>query len=690
MDKTRVRPRSPARVVSMVMVCIAMLLGGCSPREGDAAKGSTRPPVAESAHLVHIERQGRADPRASARGLQNLYAGQTPGTLDALEILALRGAMLGLTHQTDEAAQVIAQLQAWPNARYSALAKASARYVRARVLMGANRLGDALKEMQALDEAVLPQAPLLLRAQMLRTHARLMDATGNTEGSIALYLRALTELERTGHPWANALCRADLSIAYLHAQQPDQAASVIDEAMRLAESDPDPMTLNSVHTARSIVYSALGKSVQAEVSSQQAVHFARVAGANRELALGLANEADMYLRRGDFGRALRVSEEALPLARSAELRIAEIVALANIGLAKISMGLLVEGKASVEQAIELDRKQGAVSSVGDSYNELGVYLERAGDTAGAVDAYHRARRIFDESLKQEDRKTILELQERFDSEQRARAIGLLERDKTIAAEKLRKDTLQMRLWAVLAACFVVFSGLLFMLYKRVRKTNAALAMSNELLKVQGEMDPLTGLANRRHFQHAIKRLSVDGKLHGTVFLIDIDHFKRINDRYGHAAGDTVLVEVSHRLRQAVRAEDLVVRWGGEEFLIVIESRDADVVQALAQRLLDLIAAPGIVHAGQAIAVTASIGFACLPLLPKQLSVGWERAINLVDTVMYLAKAHGRNRAYGVSSIEVDSEEALDELAQSLDAAWREGRVGLSALQGPQVVGGADQ
>ena len=146
----------------------------------------------------------------------------------------------------------------------------------------------------------------------------------------------------------------------------------------------------------------------------------------------------------------------------------------------------------------------------------------------------------------------------------------------------------------------------------------------------------------------------------------------------------MLVEVAQRLRQAVRAEDLVVRWGGEEFLILIESIAFDTVQLLAQRLLDLIGATGVSHADQCIRFSASIGFASFPLAPNELAVGWERAISLVDMVMYLAKAHGRNRAYGVTGVNVQDEAALDDLAQGMDAAWRAGHVSLTALQGPQL------
>jgi diguanylate cyclase (GGDEF)-like protein len=216
----------------------------------------------------------------------------------------------------------------------------------------------------------------------------------------------------------------------------------------------------------------------------------------------------------------------------------------------------------------------------------------------------------------------------------------------------------------------------------VRRSNRALESSNRLLLVQSERDPLTGLPNRRHFRAAIDRLAADGKLAGTVFLIDIDHFKRINDRHGHAAGDSVLTEVARRLRETLREQDLIVRWGGEEFLVIVRALPPDQVEALARRMLGAMApAPVRTEAG-IVEVTGSIGFATFPIEPTRLAVSWERAINLVDTAMYLAKAHGRNRAYGVRLLHARDEGKLDEITRSLETAWREGQVALTLLQGP--------
>ena len=201
-------------------------------------------------------------------------------------------------------------------------------------------------------------------------------------------------------------------------------------------------------------------------------------------------------------------------------------------------------------------------------------------------------------------------------------------------------------------------GVVLIGVQRVRQTNRQLAHSNALLTPPGRDRPA-----HRPGQPAppaggdAPAAAADGSFAGTVFLADLDHFKRVNDRHGHAAGDAVLVEVAQRLRSMLRDADLIVRWGGEEFLVIVRALDADAVQALAQRMLDVIGGTPCTHEGKPIAITVSIGYATFPIEPGLLSVSWERAIGLVDTAMYLAKAHGRNRAYGVRMLRAQDESA---------------------------------
>jgi diguanylate cyclase (GGDEF)-like protein len=254
--------------------------------------------------------------------------------------------------------------------------------------------------------------------------------------------------------------------------------------------------------------------------------------------------------------------------------------------------------------------------------------------------------------------------------------------------ELTRQSLQQRLWMAGLLAGVLLLTLVGLLLRRMHSSNAQLQNSNAQLKVASERDPLTGLANRRHLLAVMGQPAAAGGsegFDGSMMLIDIDHFKRINDTHGHATGDAVLVEVARRLRAALRENDLVVRWGGEEFLVVLRDTAPDEVEALAQRLLAAIGREPVALERGSLNVTASIGFATFPLQPRRLQLGWERAIDLVDTAMYLAKAHGRNRAYGVRALEPE-DGAAQGTAQpnQLEAAWRNGRAELAHLSGPET------
>ncbi len=177
-------------------------------------------------------------------------------------------------------------------------------------------------------------------------------------------------------------------------------------------------------------------------------------------------------------------------------------------------------------------------------------------------------------------------------------------------------------------------------------------------------DTLTGLRNRRYLKlfldlpgslPALPDLHAERR-HQTApeqmvfFLFDLDHFKQINDHYGHEAGDAVLVEIAQRMRRMLRANDAAMRWGGEEFLIIARGIDAAGASILAQRVLVAIAAEAVrLPSGEMIQISASLGFAPWPwnTSPGISNPDHQLVIGLADAGTYLAKLDGRNRAFGV-------------------------------------------
>ena len=187
--------------------------------------------------------------------------------------------------------------------------------------------------------------------------------------------------------------------------------------------------------------------------------------------------------------------------------------------------------------------------------------------------------------------------------------------------------------------------------------NAELEQAHRAVEEASLTDPLTGLHNRRFLWRHIDAdvaLALRSRYGGDesgrepsdllFFLVDIDHFKRINDQHGHAVGDLVLVEMGRRLRRVFRESDHVVRWGGEEFLGVARGAQREDGPRVAERIRAAVAeTPFPLPGGGQLAVRCSVGFAALPLVAADRhAFGWEDTVAIADEALYEAKAAGRD------------------------------------------------
>ncbi len=214
-----------------------------------------------------------------------------------------------------------------------------------------------------------------------------------------------------------------------------------------------------------------------------------------------------------------------------------------------------------------------------------------------------------------------------------------------------------RVLITLATMFLM-ALLIFIQHHRL---NAELKHTNTVLEEASLTDPLTGLRNRRYVSATIEadasqaqRSYADGhdpRTRDLVFyLIDADNFKEINDLYGHDVGDKVLVEMARRLSCSIRHSDVLVRWGGEEFLIVSRYTDRREAELLAERVLAAIANTPFVlrRPEETITRTCSMGWAAFPWLPEDpRAVSYEEVLTLADRGLNQAKRAGKNRAVGM-------------------------------------------
>lgn len=228
----------------------------------------------------------------------------------------------------------------------------------------------------------------------------------------------------------------------------------------------------------------------------------------------------------------------------------------------------------------------------------------------------------------------------------------------------------------------------------VNQRTEALAAANQRLEEASQTDPLTGLRNRRYLANQIpadiafydrEALRHGGPAEVMVFaLVDIDHFKQVNDRHGHAVGDRVLQQFAKVLGTLVRTGDYIARWGGEEFLVVFRPMPNRHVPVLGERIREAVARNRFdVGLSEPLHLTCSIGFVECPLSREgRGQMGWEQMVELADRALYHVKANGRDgwalyRPRGGVGLEA----ALESLRQDPAALPRDPRLDLITSAG---------
>ena len=194
-----------------------------------------------------------------------------------------------------------------------------------------------------------------------------------------------------------------------------------------------------------------------------------------------------------------------------------------------------------------------------------------------------------------------------------------------------------------AVALVSFALLLLIIMRHMRRTAAAIAGGERRLRHLALHDPVCGLPNRIYFSERLERSIAEvrgGGLTAAVFYIDLDHFKDVNDTLGHHIGDELILNVTQRLSQIMRGDDLVARLGGDEFAIIMTcASDNYSLQATAERILAAICAPFVVS-GHGINIGASVGIAVIDSSTQEAG----DILRYADMALYRAKNEGRNRA----------------------------------------------
>lgn len=417
------------------------------------------------------------------------------------------------------------------------------------------------------------------------------------------------------------------------------------EAHGVARDAGDAARMSLAINALGCVYERIGDPWHAEdllldalAQAQESGDTAAVSAARNNLAAILLGA---YYLVGESGpaaerealmvRALTHADEALKLARASGDRYPLVFALGNRGEVLVHLGRLEEAATELEASMGLCRESGFDAQawrIAVSLGELGL---RAAQPERAWEHLQWARQAI---AGRNARNTLLRLHHAAWRAARAlgwsqQALEQLERYQALEHERL---LLQLRGRSQLFVTTIEA--------EQVRLEAARAAERAARAEVHARVDELTGLGNRRELEQRwpplAQRLQA-GQLPLALAMVDLDHFKQVNDRFGHAVGDAVLVTLARLLRENTRGDDLVIRTGGEEFLILLPEAGPERALEICERLCRRVSRYGWQALAPGLQVRLSVGLASAP--PYDLRVLSERA----DAALYAAKRGGRDR-----------------------------------------------
>ncbi|WP_165831979.1 MULTISPECIES: tetratricopeptide repeat-containing diguanylate cyclase [Gammaproteobacteria] len=523
---------------------------------------------------------------------------------------------------------------------------------------------------------------------------RVFHDVGDYEGALEHYLSAYEAVRETDDE-RTVLRRQFLntSIAYLQSDLRDyeSALETSQRAIDTAKTEGFERDLPDLYLLKGYLEGQMGQSAASIASHEEAIVWARQFDIPEIVLLSMNNIGSSWLDEKEFEQAREVFQEALAEAEALDDQATKALLLFNLGYVEVMTGNAEVGIPMMETNAEIMKEDSTDADHADTLNSLIEAYVEAGLFENATNALIEQRDLNKTLHEREREETLSELQTRYEANEQATQIDLLEQRNELQQRAIENAELQKKLFILFAIVVVLGSVLLFQLYRAARRANRKLKDTNRQLEYQSTHDALTALLNRRSFQEAMKkrerqaRYSDQHEYPDALLLLDVDFFKKINDNRGHMAGDQVLVELGKRLKKVSRATDMVVRWGGEEFLLYLKEMNPERLPEFTQRVLQVIGEKPVQTKDEAIQVTATAGFIPLPFgNVSESQLNWEKCLQIADMALYIGKVHGRNRGLGVMGLNVPFEETKEALEKDLAGAIEKGWVHSVDVSGPEV------
>jgi diguanylate cyclase (GGDEF)-like protein len=549
-----------------------------------------------------------------------------------------------------------------------------------RLIQGAARLADDTSDPY-------------LKTQALVTQGLLVEEDGDMAGAIELVTRAADVARTGGDPDALQMALREQARLLAGVGKYTEALARTDDMIAAARARGIAGQLAHARLSEYATAARAGNPKRAESALRAAVDLLEKLDAQERLAVPLANLAELTMQSRRYGEAERAAVAAQRISRAVGDDYGIQLATFELGLTQIYFRNIAEGRAMADKALEALKND-------DQYVRMllnyGHALAQVGFGEAALTIYEKAGSVSLAAWRKEKQLSYEALQRAWDNQKKQTELAALHHESMLKATDLKNARRQRSLWVALSATTCIAVVLIALLYRRVAKANKALQQKNEQLYLQSTRDSLTGLFNRHYFYEQVvphhhrqgavseRRAGAEGRTGGVFLLMDIDRFKSINDTLGHGAGDVVLKNVAARLATTLREQDVLVRWGGEEFLAYLPGIGTDEARQVCARVLAAVGGTPIALDDRELTATISIGFCPKSLSPGDVDPDWEQLVHLADLCLYAAKTGGRNQAVGIVDAGVLAPRVIAAADADLQRAAAAGVIGLANVRGPDT------
>lgn len=437
---------------------------------------------------------------------------------------------------------------------------------------------------------------------------------GDTASSLEHQLEALTLRRQQADPSALGMALSNISVDYRDLGQLAQSAQYCCEALETARSVGDVRTETAALSNLGLTRLAQGRPEEAGPLFSLLLELARQAGLTRRVTWGLHGMAELHLADGHPELALPHLYEALTISQEHALRSEEIETWLLLG--RSQPGRSQPGNSQLEHSRAHSNRQPEGNQPGPA---AVTSLERA---------LHLAQGT--RNLQAESRARLALADAHEQAAEPVQALAQLRAYLTLKGE--RESALTEQRAQVLAVRFGA---------EESRRENERLVAHARRMEESAHRDALTGLLNRRGLEPQLEAALLRARTLGTplcLAMLDLDHFKQVNDRHGHAGGDAVLRQFAQQALAAIRGADMLARWGGEEFVLLLADSHLPLARAGVERLRQCIEAACLLDSDPTLRITVSAG-----LTDHVAGEAIGDALARADGALYAAKAAGRNR-----------------------------------------------